>query len=182
MSALLGSDWGWGADAREAQRIFDTYVERGGNFIDTAVNYTHGSSEKFLGELIRHKRERIVLATKFTMAGWAVAKIASETNSTQSQVALAWTLRHPAVVSPIVGARTAVHAEDNFGALDLRLTGEQLERLARASVPAPIFPARFMSRPMTQQLMFGGTTVLDLAPYDDVLRRVPLPGAGEATP
>src|SRR4051812_42024516 len=32
----FGTDWGWGADASDARRIFDTYVDRGGNFIDTA--------------------------------------------------------------------------------------------------------------------------------------------------
>jgi aryl-alcohol dehydrogenase-like predicted oxidoreductase len=64
----FGSDWGWGADATEARRIFDAYVDRGGNFVDTAVNYTNGSSEKILAGLIKDKRERIVLSTKFTMA------------------------------------------------------------------------------------------------------------------
>ena len=39
----FGSDWGWGADKDEARRIFDTYVDRGGNFIDTANLYTEGN-------------------------------------------------------------------------------------------------------------------------------------------
>ncbi|ANH07511.1 aldo/keto reductase [Shinella sp. HZN7] len=323
----FGSDWGWGADEAEAGRIFDAYVDRGGNFIDTAVNYTNGTSEKILGGLIRDKRDRIVLATKFTMArepgnpnsggnhrfnlvrsveaslrqldtdridllyvhawdftttpeevmralddlvgagkilyagicntpawrvaemqtladlrGWSpfvalqieyslvertvehelmpmaqamglgvlpwsplgggiltgkysrsdltdeneanvsserkgiiastghlngraldiadvVGDVAGEMGATRSQVALAWTLRNPAVVSPIMGARTLAQAEDNFGALGIVFTDEQLERLDRASALAPIFPARFMARPMAQQLMFGGTTV-----------------------
>lgn len=64
----FGTDWGWGADEAEAARILDVYLDRGGNFIDTAVNYTGGSSERILGRLIADKRERIVLATKFTMA------------------------------------------------------------------------------------------------------------------
>lgn len=64
----FGSDWGWGADAEEARRIFDAYVDRGGNFIDTAVNYTNGASERLLGGFIKEKRDNIVLATKFTMA------------------------------------------------------------------------------------------------------------------
>lgn len=58
----FGSDWGWGADDTQAQRIFDAYVERGGNFIDTSVNYTNGSAEKILGALIKEKREKVVLA------------------------------------------------------------------------------------------------------------------------
>jgi aryl-alcohol dehydrogenase-like predicted oxidoreductase len=64
----FGQNWGWGADATESRRIFDLYVDHGGNFVDTAVNYTEGASERLLGEFLRGKRERLVLATKFTMA------------------------------------------------------------------------------------------------------------------
>ena len=64
----FGSDWGWGADDAEARRIFDAYVDRGGNFIDTSVNYTNGASEKILGRFAKGKREQLILATKYTMA------------------------------------------------------------------------------------------------------------------
>ncbi|HLE13333.1 MAG TPA: aldo/keto reductase [Anaerolineales bacterium] len=63
----FGEDWGWGASREESRKIFDTYVEAGGNFIDTAVNYTNGTSEKFVGEFIRSERERFVLATKYSL-------------------------------------------------------------------------------------------------------------------
>nr|WP_255407902.1 MULTISPECIES: aldo/keto reductase [Amycolatopsis] len=49
-----------------ARKLFDTYVERGGNFIDTANTYTDGSSERLLGEFTRGNRESLVLATKYT--------------------------------------------------------------------------------------------------------------------
>jgi aryl-alcohol dehydrogenase-like predicted oxidoreductase len=42
----FGTDWGWGADREEAHRIFDAYVDRGGNFIDSACNYTNGTAEQ----------------------------------------------------------------------------------------------------------------------------------------
>lgn len=64
----FGSEWGWGAEAGEARRILDMYLDQGGNFIDTAVNYTNGTSERMLGEFLQDRREQIVLATKFTMA------------------------------------------------------------------------------------------------------------------
>ncbi|MFS2020838.1 aldo/keto reductase, partial [Massilia sp. CT11-108] len=64
----FGQDWGWGADEAEARNIFDVYVDRGGNFVDTAVNYTNGASERILGKLMEGRRDRIVLSTKFTMA------------------------------------------------------------------------------------------------------------------
>jgi aryl-alcohol dehydrogenase-like predicted oxidoreductase len=327
----FGSDWGWGADADEARRIFDLYVDRGGNLIDTSVNYTKGTSEQMVGAFAREKRERLVLATKFTMArdpvdpnsggnhrlnivrsveqslrqlgtdridlfylhgwdfttcpdevmrglddlarsgkvvylgicntpawrvaemqtlaslrGWAplvalqieyslvertvehelmpmaqalglgvlpwsplgggvltgkytrsdlsdenaadvsqtrkgviassghlnerslaiadvVGEVARESGVTPSQVALAWTLGHPAVVSPIIGARTLAQAEDNLGALAVALSPDQRGRLEAASAPAPTFPNRFMSRPMVQQLMFGGAAIVPRA-------------------
>jgi len=323
----FGSDWGWGADDAESARIFDTYVERGGNFIDTAVNYTNGAAERILGGLLRQKRERVVLATKFTMSrnrgnpnaggnhrlnlvrsvetslrqlatdridllylhawdfttaveevmralddlvragkvlylgicntpawrvaqmqtladlrGWSplvalqieysllertvehelmpmaaalglgvlpwsplgggiltgkytradlvednaadvsptrkgviastghlnvraldiaavVGEVAAELGVSRSQVALAWTLHNPAVVSPVMGARTLAQAEDNIGALAVVLGQDHLQRLEDASAPAPIFPARFMSRPMAQQLVTGGAHI-----------------------
>lgn len=323
----FGSDWGWGADTEEAQRIFDAYADRGGNFIDTSVNYTNGSSERILGALLRDKRERMVLGTKFTMAreqgnpnaggnhrrnlvhsvetslrqlgtdridllylhawdftttpeevmrglddlvragkilyagicntpawriaqmqtladlrGWSpfvalqieyslvertvehelmpmaqamglgvlpwsplgggiltgkysradlseanaadisadrkgviassghlnerslaiaetLGEVAAEIGATRSQVALAWTLCNPAVVSPVMGARTLAQAEDNFGALDIAFTEDQRARLEQASAIPPIFPARFIGRPMAQQIIFGGSAV-----------------------
>ncbi|HTX10767.1 MAG TPA: aldo/keto reductase [Solirubrobacteraceae bacterium] len=62
----FGSDWGWGADDAEARRMFDLYLDRGGNFIDTANNYTNGTSEQLVGEFVRDRRERLVIATKYT--------------------------------------------------------------------------------------------------------------------
>ncbi|MFC0634237.1 aldo/keto reductase [Brevundimonas balnearis] len=327
----FGEDWGWGAEEGEARRIFDAYVDHGGNFIDTAVNYNNGSSERILGRFIKDLRDRIVLATKFTMArdprninsggnhrfnmvrsveaslrqldtdridllyvhawdfttspeevmralddlvasgkvlylgicntpawrvaqmqtladlrGWSpfvalqieynllertvehelmpmaqalglgvlpwsplgggilsgkysredlsdensadvartrkgviassghlnaraldiaevVKEVAVEIGASPSQVALAWTLRHPAVVSPVMGARTLEQAKDNLGALQLSLSDDQLERLRAASAPAPIFPARFTARPMVRQLIRGVSTLVDRA-------------------
>ncbi|KYH03616.1 aldo/keto reductase [Bradyrhizobium sp. DOA1] len=323
----FGTEWGWGADPDEARRIFDLYVDRGGNFIDTAVNYTNGASERLVGQFARDKRDRLVLATKFTMArdpgnpnsggnhrlnmlrsveqslrqldtdridllylhgwdattqpdevmrglddlvrsgkvlyvgicntpawrisqlqtlaelrGWSpfvalqieynlvertveheliplatalglgvlpwsplgggvltgkytradlrdsqeravgttrasiiassgllnarsldaadvVRTIAAELGATSSQVAIAWTLANPAVAAPVIGARTLEQAEDNFGAVSISLSPEQMARLDQATAPEPIFPGRFLRRPMVEQLIFGGATV-----------------------
>ncbi|WP_407547621.1 aldo/keto reductase [Streptomyces sp. Pv4-95] len=65
-AATFGTEWGWGAEQDEARKLFDLYVERGGNFIDTANTYTNGSSERLLGEFTRDNRESLVLATKYT--------------------------------------------------------------------------------------------------------------------
>lgn len=63
----FGTEWGWGADKDESQKIFETYANAGGNFIDTANRYTEGSSERFVGEFINEDRHHFVLATKYTL-------------------------------------------------------------------------------------------------------------------
>ncbi len=63
----FGEDWGWGASKEESKKIFDHYAEAGGNFIDTSVNYTDGTSEKFLGDLTKADRDHFVIATKYTL-------------------------------------------------------------------------------------------------------------------
>ncbi|MFI1385158.1 aldo/keto reductase [Embleya sp. NPDC020886] len=65
-AATFGTEWGWGAERDESRRLFDRYIEHGGNFIDTADTYTGGSSERLLGEFTRDNRESLVLATKYS--------------------------------------------------------------------------------------------------------------------
>jgi len=64
----FGTEWGWGAPAETARQIFNTYIDAGGNFIDTADGYTNGTSERMVGEFTAERkiRDKIVLATKFT--------------------------------------------------------------------------------------------------------------------
>ncbi|MEL7045358.1 MAG: aldo/keto reductase, partial [Pseudomonadota bacterium] len=64
----FGDDWGWGADESASRELFDSYVEAGGNFFDTADLYTNGNSERMLGKFIAERglRDRAVIATKFS--------------------------------------------------------------------------------------------------------------------
>src|SRR6202041_1660008 len=64
----FGDEWGWGSEKAEAQKVYETYREAGGNFIDTANFYTNGTSETFLGEFMQGHRESVVLATKYSNA------------------------------------------------------------------------------------------------------------------
>ena len=64
----FGEDWGWGSSPDDSEAILTEYLERGGNFIDTANIYTNGHSEKIIGDYLSARaglRDRIVLATKF---------------------------------------------------------------------------------------------------------------------
>jgi aryl-alcohol dehydrogenase-like predicted oxidoreductase len=66
----FGQDWGSmlaGASKEESRKIFDLFVKRGGNFIDTANIYQMGTSEKYVGEFKADKRENFVVATKYTI-------------------------------------------------------------------------------------------------------------------
>src|ERR1700744_5123968 len=59
---------GAGCSVEESERILRTYLERGGNFIDTANFYTNGHSEAILGDFFAThpgRRGRVVLASKF---------------------------------------------------------------------------------------------------------------------
>ncbi|MET9453274.1 aldo/keto reductase [Streptomyces cinerochromogenes] len=62
----IGEESGWGAGKDAAARILDTYADAGGNFVDTADIYASGNSERILGELLAGRRDRFVLASKYT--------------------------------------------------------------------------------------------------------------------
>ena len=63
----FGETWGWGASLTESKKMFDLFAEAGGNFIDTSVNYTDGTSEEFLGDFMKADRYHFVVATKYTL-------------------------------------------------------------------------------------------------------------------
>jgi aryl-alcohol dehydrogenase-like predicted oxidoreductase len=59
---------GAGSSVDESEKILATYLDKGGNFIDTANFYTNGHSEKILGDYFAAnpgRRDRIVLSSKF---------------------------------------------------------------------------------------------------------------------
>lgn len=63
----FGEEFGWGTSKEESRKVYETFLAAGGNFLDTANYYTRGTSEKFLGEFIALERERVVLATKYSL-------------------------------------------------------------------------------------------------------------------
>ena len=64
----FGEEWGWGSTVAESEALLARYMERGGNFIDTANAYTKGHSEVIIGDYFARtpgRRDRAVIATKF---------------------------------------------------------------------------------------------------------------------
>ncbi len=64
----FGNEWGWGSSPEDSKALLHSYFEQGGNFIDTANFYTHGHSEKIIGDYLKSNpslRNRAVVATKF---------------------------------------------------------------------------------------------------------------------
>ena len=67
-----------------------------------------------------------------------VAEIAEARGVKPAQVALAWVMAKPGVSSPIIGASKMYQLDEALGALDLKLTGEEMERLEAPYEPHPI--------------------------------------------
>jgi aryl-alcohol dehydrogenase-like predicted oxidoreductase len=58
-----GKQWIGAADD-ESERALERAIERGLNFIDTALAYGDGHSERVVGRVLRRRREKIYVATK----------------------------------------------------------------------------------------------------------------------
>lgn len=64
----FGEDFGWGASEEDSHAMLSAYLDRGGNFVDTANIYTGGHSETIIGDYLRQRdvrRDGLVLSTKF---------------------------------------------------------------------------------------------------------------------
>ena len=73
-------------------------------------------------------------------------EIAQARGCTVAQVALAWLLAKPAVSTVIVGAKRLDQLSDNLGAVEVRLSAEDIGRLDSASALAPEYPGWMIER------------------------------------
>ena len=65
----------------------------------------------------------------------ALERLAGERNVTASQLAIAWVLARGSNIVPVIGARTRKQLGESLGALDVRLSAEDLARI-ETTVPA----------------------------------------------
>ena len=70
----------------------------------------------------------------------ALVEIGEGHGVSAAQVALAWLLRRPGIVSLIVGARTDEQLADNLAAAELELSDGEYDRLEELSRPPLIYP------------------------------------------
>lgn len=64
----FGVEGAWGSKDDEAAQMVALFIDRGGNFFDTADFYGgFGGSERLLGKLLKGRRPRQVIATKYSL-------------------------------------------------------------------------------------------------------------------
>ena len=59
------NNFGWRTDAAGTRAVVEAALDAGVNFFDTADMYGGGQSEEFLGQALKGRRQRAIVATKF---------------------------------------------------------------------------------------------------------------------
>jgi aryl-alcohol dehydrogenase-like predicted oxidoreductase len=124
------------------------------------------------GGLLTGKYTRESVKTATPGRGWFVTRgfnerafkvldvlitVASEAATTVARVALAWVVERPGIASTIIGARTMDQLEDNLGALQVKLTAEQIKALDKVSQPKLNFPHDFLGP--VKAFGYNGSTI-----------------------
>lgn len=125
----------------------------------TAADLEGASSNLPAGSRRDHARSNRTLTERGLRTADVVVEVAEELGATPAQVALAWTLLHPAVVSSLIGVRTAEQLQHNIGALDIVFDETHLARLQSVSAIDMGFPHEFLARPMVRGVTSGRTSV-----------------------
>ncbi len=78
----------------------------------------------------------------------ALQRIAAERNATAAQIAIAWAMAQADFIVPVIGARTRAQLRDALGALELRLSTDELARIAEAVSASAVAGTRYDERQM----------------------------------
>lgn len=118
----------------------------------------HGGSQakdaRYSNEMMKHmqasgeRADRIVAAVK---------QVSQQTGRSAAQIAIAWLLHRDQPIIPIIGTRKMSQLQDNLAALEVKLTGDQLQLLDRASAIPMGFPHEFYQNEMVRNFVYGGT-------------------------
>jgi len=77
--------------------------------------------------------------------------VATKHKASVAQVAIAWLLAREAVSSVLIGATKLHQLEDNLGAIDVKLSAEEIAELDALTPPPPVYPNWFIDK-MTDQV------------------------------
>ena len=95
-----------------------------------------------LGDTTRAKTDDFAPKLYYTDADFAIVNrvvgLAKERGLKPTQIALAWLLAKPGVTAPIVGASKLAHLDDHIGALDVRLSPDEMKYLEECYQPHPV--------------------------------------------
>jgi aryl-alcohol dehydrogenase-like predicted oxidoreductase len=121
-----------------------------GNYSAKPGDFRTEASPRFQGENLE-KNLQLVQALK---------KIASEKNATSSQIAIAWVLSRSQAtgvdIVPLIGARRTTSLTESLGALQLRLTPENLAAIEHAVPAEAVAGSRYDAHQMTLLDSEGG--------------------------
>lgn len=70
-----------------------------------------------------------------------VGELAENKGVSRAQIALAWLLRQPQVISPIIGATKEKYIDDDVAAVDMTLTKKEMDYLEELYVPHKVVGA-----------------------------------------
>jgi diketogulonate reductase-like aldo/keto reductase len=136
-----GKILGWGVSNFDMDDMEELASLPGGKFVQTnQVLYNLSSRGIDYGLLPQSARDGIPIMA-YSPVGQGdltgnrrLGPIAERHNATKAQIALAWTLRHPSVIS-IPKAASLEHVRENRAALDIELTQADLAELDAAFPP-----------------------------------------------
>ena len=100
---------------------------------------TRGRHPRFLAENLAHNRALVE----------RVREIAAEKACTPGQLVLAWLLAQGPDVIPIPGTKHAERLDENLGALEVRLTAQDVARISAAIPPGAAAGTRYPEQQMT---------------------------------
>lgn len=100
---------------------------------------TRGRHPRFLADNLAHNRTLVE----------RIAAIAAEKGCTPAQLVLAWLLAQGPDVIPIPGTKHRERLDENLGALELRLTAQDVTRISAAIPPGAAAGTRYPEQQMT---------------------------------
>jgi hypothetical protein len=113
-------------------------IERARGIVPIAAVQNHYSlSERRHDDVVDYcATEDIVFVPYFPLRGVgdpALDAVAERHGATPAQIALAWLLERSPTTLPIPGTLSSEHLKENLAALEIELTGDELEELAERS-------------------------------------------------